>query len=709
MRPNLASRWVLYAVAIVLATVSAIIGIFDIGGVHSNTRDFSLDIYTKTKPFKGDLDLGKKMVLVDIDETTLARFGQWPWPRHYMAVMVQNIGLAEPRVIGLDILMSEDDRFNAAAIETLGGLEQGALATSLPDGDAQLGEMLSYTPSVLAFALSDQNSANPVYSPGSVSVIGSASLPVLESTHLLSPVPKVAQSPGAGFVSFASTRDAVVRHMPMVARYNGQTLPSLSLEMLRVAQGTNGHVLKQASDTGSVTNQIRSGGLILELDEFGRMPVYHGYSDRFTTVSAIDVLEGVGLERLRNAFVVIGSSASGLKDIHATNLEAALPGAMIHLHVIHQILSGLTLQSSYLYDLAEIITAFFIAIIVGILAINLPIIAAIGAIVLITGGVIYGEFILFTDFYYLTNAVFSTSMVLLCGSLVLIAQAISDEMARRNLRGAFGQYLAPEMVKQIEVSRTSPELGGTTSDISVMFMDVRGFTALSERLADKPHELTQIINLILDEATNVIMDHGGTLDKYIGDAVMAFWNAPLPQYDHHRRAVDAAIALQAHVPVINQRLEQMMGDAWSGGPIAIGVGVASGKAVVGNFGSKKRLSYSVVGDVVNLAARLEPFSKQTGLPLAFSETIALASQHPDLIKLNDISISGRGATEAVYSYLPLPETTRTQHDSMLAELLNDNLSGVTRSLTVLEKATDYPESLITYYSEQQAAGKSDQV
>jgi len=240
-----------------------------------------------------------------------------------------------------------------------------------------------------------------------------------------------------------------------------------------------------------------------------------------------------------------------------------------------------------------------------------------------------------------------------------------------------------------------------------MFMDVRGFTTLSESLADKPHELTQIINLILDEATNVIMDHGGTLDKYIGDAVMAFWNAPLPQYDHHRRAVDAAIALQAHVPVINQRLEQMMGDAWSGGPIAIGVGVASGKAIVGNFGSKKRLSYSVVGDVVNLAARLEPFSKQTGLPLAFSETTALASQHPDLIKINDISMRGRGSTEAVYSYLPLPETTRTQHDSMLAELLNDNLSGVARSLTILENATDYPESLIAYYGAQQAKGKSD--
>ena len=692
----------LYLATIFLAAIVAFVGLFDVGGVGSRSRDFSLDLYTQIQPYEGDSDLAPKMVLVDIDEATLSSFGQWPWPRHYMAVMIQNIGYAEPMAIGLDILMSEPDRFNAEAIELLGGLEDGALSEALPDGDAQLGEMLSYTPSVLAISLSSDGGANPTYSPGSVAVIGSSELPVLEAPELLSPVPKVAQSPGAGFVSLSLNRDSVVRHMPMVARLDGQLLPSLSLDMLRVAQGARGHVLKQAVDTGTVVNKLRTGQIIMELDEFGRIPIYHGYSDRFTTVSAIDVLNGVDLERLTNAFVIIGSSAKGLKDIHSTNLEAAIPGAMIHLQALHQVLSGLNLQSSAIYDLAEILVAFFIAVVLGIFALHLPILAALGAIIATSAAVAWGEFLLFTEMQYLTNAIFTSGMIMLCGTLVLMGRAFSDEIARRKLRGAFGQYLSPQMVKQIEASGTSPELGGTTTDISVMFMDVRGFTTLSEKMADKPQELTRVINLILDEATNVIMNHGGTLDKYIGDAVMAFWNAPLPQDDHHARAVNAGIALQEHVPAINEKLMQVMGDDWPGGSISIGVGVASGTAVVGNFGSRQRLSYSVVGDIVNLAARLEPFGKQTGLPVAYSNICAMSAGHPDVIKINEIAIRGRDEAEAVHSYLKLSNDSRATHDAMVELVLSGKKPQAKRALTALAKHDDYPDSLVAYYRNQLA-------
>ena len=693
-------RWRLLALACFIGLTSGLIAALDIAGTASRGRDMSLDIYTQIQPFEGDAQLGKQMVLVDIDEATLARYGQWPWPRQYMAVLLQNIGYAEPLTIGLDILMSEQDRFNADAIEVLGDMPAGSLAETIPDGDALLGDMLSMTPSVAAISLSEDGGANPVYSPGSVSIIGSSDLPVLQASYLLSPVEKVARSPGAGFVSLSLNRDSVVRHMPMIAKVGDTYLPSLSLEMLRVAQGARGHVLKQALDTGSVSNKLRTGSVILELDEFARLPIYHGYSDRFTTISAADVLEAKGLEKLTHGFVIIGSSAKGLKDIHSTNLETAIPGAFVHLQAIHQILSGVTLKSSALFDLAEIGAATLAAMIVGCGAALLPLMAALVALVMAGAAVAYGEFYLFTEAQYLSNGVMTTSMVVISGLLTLIFRAFADELARRKLRGAFGQYLSPEMVRQIENSNVSPELGGTTTDISVMFMDVRGFTTLSERLADKPQELTRIINIILDEATHVIMAHGGTLDKYIGDAVMAFWNAPLPQHDHHARAVNAAIALQNHVPEINAKLQTEMGGDWPGYDIAIGVGVASGTAVVGNFGSSQRLSYSVVGDTVNLAARLEPFGKQTGLPVALADNSATGAAHPDVIQINNIAIRGRDEPEPVHSYLPLTPATRALHDELVSALIIGKKPAIKRALKAIADAQDYPASLLDYYKAQ---------
>ena len=266
-----------------------------------------------------------------------------------------------------------------------------------------------------------------------------------------------------------------------------------------------------------------------------------------------------------------------------------------------------------------------------------------------TAGAAYGGFRMFTDQLLLSNAILSTSIVLATGALCMMLRGIADERSRRKLRNAFGQYLSPQMVQRIEKSGASPELGGVTNEITVMFMDVRGFTTLSNS-CPQPHRCWRLINIILDEASEIVLAHGGTVDKFIGDCVMAFWNAPMPQQDHHDRAVAAGIALQKHVPAINARIAAEIGDAWQGDGIAIGVGMASGNVVVGNFGSRTRLSYSVVGDTVNLAARLEPFSKQSGLSLTFAAATAKEAKAHQLLKIDEIAIRGRHAAEAIYSW-----------------------------------------------------------
>ncbi|MGC6529457.1 MAG: CHASE2 domain-containing protein [Candidatus Puniceispirillaceae bacterium] len=682
--------------------------LLDFGGLRTASRDASLDIYTQLAPFDKEPELAKQMVFVDIDEAALARYGQWPWPRQYMAILLQNIGLQDPAVIAFDVLFSEDDRFNAPAIEALGGLETGTLTDVIPDGDALFGEMLSYTPSIVAFSLTAAEGANIPYLPASVSVLGQSDIPLMTSQNLLSPVEKLQQAPGSGFVSLALERDSIVRNVPLIARFASEggpkIVPSISLEMLRVAQGARGHILKISQDTGTVNNQLRTGRVVVNADEFGRLALHHGYSERFTVVSASDVLEDRDLaSRLSGAFVLIGASAAGLKDIHSTNLEAAIPGGLIHLSALHQMLSGHTLKSSQLLVLAEIGTAFLLSLLLGYMILHLPVRLSVLAVMTTLFITAYVEFFLFTNHAYLTNAIMIISQMAIANVALLLFRAFREEANRRQLRGAFGQYLSPTMVREIEQSGQSPELGGVTTEISVMFMDVRGFTTLSETLSDQPQTLTKIINIILDEATTVIMAHGGTLDKYIGDAIMAFWNAPIAQDDHERRAVQAAIALEAHLPHINAILKPHLPDAIKTHEIRIGVGIATGEVVVGNFGSKARLSYSVVGDTVNLAARLEPFGKQTGLPLAFSSKTAKGAEEADLIAINAIPIRGREEAEIVYSHQPLSEEARTCHDAVAKLAIDrpDNHKADYKKLRdILENQKDYPASLLAYYDEQ---------
>ena len=331
-------------------------------------------------------------------------------------------------------------------------------------------------------------------------------------------------------------------------------MPSIALEMLR-AQGARGHILKVSQDTGTTHNQIRSGRVVVNADEFGRLPLHHGYADRFTIVSASDVLEDNNLsERLNGAFVLVGASAAGLKDIHSTNLEAAIPGGLIHLQALLQMLSGHTLKSSQLLMVTEIAIGFLLSVMIGLLIGKLAILTSVALTFGLLFATAFVEFRLFVSEAYLTNGVMMVSQIGMASIALLLLRAFREEANRRQLRGAFGQYLSPTMVREIEQSGQSPELGGITTEISVMFMDVRGFTTLSETLSKQPQTLTKIINIILDESTNVIMKHGGTLDKYIGDAIMAFWNAPITQEDHAKRAVNAAIALDQHLDHINDML-----------------------------------------------------------------------------------------------------------------------------------------------------------
>ena len=678
----------------------------DIGQLRSANKDNSLDFFTKVSPFGGDEDLAKMMVLVDIDEKSLENIGQWPWPRSITAELIDRINAAAPLSIGLDILMTEEDRFTPNNISRFTGQPAARFEGLVPDGDAILGQSLQSAPTVMATNLMPIPVSEQIFAPVGIAQIGQQNQNLITVPGVKSPIPQLQTSPGAGFVSLSLERDNFIRKVPLMAQVDGKLIPSFALEMLRVGQGARSHVAKLAGDTGEVTTKVKTGRIIATADDEAQITLHHGYSERFTTISAHTIMtnnDGAGwAEEINNSFVIIGSTASGLKDIHATALEASLPGPYIHLQILHQILSERHIQSGHIVETMEVVGTILASIVVSVLMVKLPL--ALGFAILVTAaiGSVYGFIQAFVNQGYLGNVFLVVGSVVLVAILTLTLRAIYEEYRRRKLRTAFNQYLSPEMVRRIDASGSGPSLDGQKTEISVMFMDVRGFTTLSEALADTPETLTHIVNHIMDKATAIILDHGGTLDKYIGDALMAFWNAPMAQEDHAKRAVNAAIALEAMLPDLNQELKDMIGERWPktdgvDAEIRIGIGIATGDAVVGNLGSQFRFNYSCIGDIVNLAARLEPFGKNTSLPITMADTTAEQSAHPDLIAIDQIAVRGKSKKTTVFSPVPLSAETIANHDEFITAKTAGQKRKTSQILKKLGEAADYPQGLYNYY------------
>ncbi len=673
----------------------------NIGGIRSKTKNLSLDFYIRTNPFIGNEDLAKKMVLVAIDEGSLQKIGQWPWPRVMTANLLDRITEAEPLVIGVDILMTEKDRLSPQSIAELTRHPVNIFKGIVPNGDAVLAKTLARTPTVMATSLVGFSAGTKPFTPATVATIGGKADRLLTVTGILSPIEEIQTSPGAGFVSLSLKHDNRIRRIPIIAKADGKIVPAFTLEMLRVAQSAQGHVAKLAGESGSTITQIKTGDIITAADDQGFITLHHGYSTRFTTIPAHVIIENDGThdwaEQIKNSFVVIGSTATGLKDIHATALEASLPGPYIHLQTIHQTLSGRTIHTSAIIEIIELICTIIMASFMAILMMRLPLVFALASLATIQAASIYGFIYAFKTEGYLGNVFLDVGIVTIIAMLVLAIRAIYEEYRRSKLRRAFNQYLSPEMVRRIDSSNTEPALGGQATDITVLFMDVEGFTTLSEALADDPATLTLMINQIMDKATAIVLDNGGTLDKYIGDALMAFWNAPIPQSEHARFAIEAAIKLVGAIPDINQELKEIMKDRWPEKDIRIRIGLATGVAVVGNLGSRFRFNYSCIGDAVNLAARLENFGKNTDLPITIAAETAAQSKHPELIPIDTITVRGKQHTTDIFSPVKLTAETGKIHKALIKARKNAKKKEINQLLKKLKARDDYPQGLIKYY------------
>ncbi|MBB4267258.1 CHASE2 domain-containing protein [Roseospira visakhapatnamensis] len=624
------------------------------------TRTF--DIYQQIKP---RAVVSRPVTIVDIDERSLATLGQWPWPRTLIAELITTVFEQGATLVAFDIVFAEPDRTSpgrvAKATPNLDPYTRARLR-ALPSNSAVLAEAMALGPVVVGQGVIPayhEDYRGPVATP-SVALIGQDPRPWMRHYGpVLANVPEIdAAAAGRGVFVVEGEDDGMVRRVPMVINAAGTLWPSLSTEILRVATGNTTIGIRARAPSGDAAAAGRGiEGLIVRphfipTDELGRLWVYFSHHDPDKYLSAVDVLEGrFDPDRIAGRLVILGTSAVGLLDIKTTPVDTFLPGVEVHAQVIEALVDGATLTRPRLTDAGELALAFGFGLVMIVLVPLLGATWTLGLLVVGMGGAFAGSWVAFADYRLLTDPVFPSFVALVMYIGLNYANHAREEAEKRRVRAAFSHYMAPAMVERLVADPSRLRLGGEMRELTLMFCDIRGFTTLSEQF--DAEGLTRLINGFLTPMTEVILSHQGTIDKYMGDCIMAFWNAPLDDPDHALHATQAALAMLAALEDLNGRLEREAAEENRPFlPIRIGIGLNTGEVCVGNMGSEQRFDYSVLGDDVNLASRLEGQCKTYGVPLVVGErtAAALAGRMP-LLELDQIQVKGKTRPVRVFTVL----------------------------------------------------------
>jgi len=623
----------------------------------------------------------RPVTVVEIDEASLAKFGQWPWPRTKIADLVVNLTRLGARVIAFDAVFAEPDRLNPdIAADTFRGLDEATREKlrSLPSNDQVFADAIRDTRVVLGESgLPDVQSALDKSLPVTgLATLGEDPLPFMfEWSGLLRNVPVLeAAAAGRGLFSINPERDGIVRRVPMIMQAQGTIMPSLSFEMLRVLSRTDTILIK--TDKAGIKS-IGVKGFQIPTDANGQLWVHFARSDPLILVSAVDVLDGrVPPDKIAGKLVLVGPSAAGLNDIKTTPVDRAMPGVEIHAQVLESALTNAVLaQPNY-----GVALEFFAALIIGLLVIIFT--PNLGPVRLVLVGALFATLLIGTSWYFyahsrllidFTYPLMSTTAIYLA---LIFSSFVREQAQRRQIRSAFGQYLSPALVEQLAQSPEKLVLGGEEREMTIMFSDVRGFTSISETYKNDPQGLTRLMNRFLTPLTNVILARKGTIDKYMGDAIMAFWNAPLDDSQHQLNACEAAVDMLEKIDELNKAREQEAND---GGPVYIplnvGVGLNTGTCVVGNMGSDVRFDYSVYGDSVNLASRLEGQSKEYGFPIIVGSKTALAAKDRfAILELDFVMVKGKTEPEVIYAIAGREDTAHSARFQRLRNLTIEMLA-----------------------------------
>lgn len=643
-------------------------------GLHDFQSLSRLDmVLYDTKLELGMIDaLDDRVVIVDIDEKSLRELGRWPWSRdktaRLTARLFQDYGVAS---VGYDILFAEPDQ--SSGLPVLEQLARGALRDdpSFPalvrqlrprlDYDAELARALATGPSVLGYYFTFATGAETVNPDG-------LPAPLLECAELhragVRPMQAAAFSanlPGltraaasAGFFNMDADFDGVARRMPLVIEHQGRCYGALAL--LTTLQAMAAGTPRVLPAEGVHPAALDLDGLRIPMDDQARVAVPYRPPGAFRYVSAADVLAGrAAVADLEGRAVLIGSSAPGIMDLRVTPTAKVFPGVEIHANLISGVLDGTVKWTPPWARTLEI----GLVVVLGLaLAAGLPLLAPLAASLVtlaLAVALLGADYAAWAQWH--AHLPVATVLVAVLGLFVINMSYgfFVEARSKAQITRLFGQYVPPELVDEMAKDPERYSLRGESRVMSVLFTDIVGFTSISEKL--EASELAAMLNVYLSHMTRLVQDHQGTIDKYIGDAIMAFWGAPMSDEHHARDAVLTALAMQATLAELNP---QLAARGWP--PVSVGVGVNTGRMAVGNMGSAFRMAYTVMADAVNLASRLEALTRQYGVGVLVGEETRQAC--PELVFMPVDRVRVKGKQQPVAIYEPLGEAGAVAEDRL---------------------------------------------
>ena len=609
----------------------------------------------------------KQVVIVDIDEKSLNEIGQWPWNRNILAKINDVLfDYYQIKAIGYDIVFAEEDIDEGAKL--LDSMANGSLKDDpefleeyhrvMPSlqHDQLFAESLKNRNTVLGFVMNTDTTKGGL--PRPVTELNKKTLDklaIFKSPGYIANLKLLQDSAFSGgfFNNTLLDNDGVFRRVPLLQIYKNQLHESLALALTRVVTGSPPieMVVAANDDSGDLFLEwVTVGEIAIPVDhQSGVLVPYIGKQKSFTYVSATDVLnKKVDKKILNEKIALFGTSAPGLLDLRTTPLEAAYPGVEIHANIIQGILDGRILHAPGYTKGYEFIIICFIGI---VLTFILPMLSALYSTLIILASI---TLLIASNFYAWTNAQLvlpiaaPVLLVILLFALQMTYGFFVESRNKRQLAHLFGQYVPPELVEEMSEKMEDINLDGEMREMSVLFSDVRGFTTISESL--EPKELTSYINAFLTPITKVIHDNRGTIDKYMGDAVMAFWGAPLKDEQHALHALNAALGIVERMKLLRKEFTEKQ---WP--EIYVGVGINTGTMNVGNKGSEFRVDYTILGDAVNLGSRMEGLTKVYGVDIITSEFTRHAVPEYEYRELDRVRVKGKDKPVTIYEPLGLLE------------------------------------------------------
>ncbi len=663
-----------------------------------------------------------------IDDHSIAKHGQWPWPRETFAKLIDRLNAAGAAVIAFDMVFAEQDRLARSAIlKRLPDVpERKALEKALQDkgmlDETGMQKSIAKARVVLGYVLTPTGNAQTIPVKWGVATAGDDPRPFLPSySRALAPLAPIARAAkGIGSFNMATDQDLLVRRVPMFFHLGtgktGPIVPSLSAEALRVAQGAGTYILKSSNASGESGFGEKTGVIAAKIGAFevatgkdGTVRVHYSGTQKARHIPAWKILDGsFNPKQIEGRIILVGSGASALADFRATPLEQSVAGVDAHAEVIEQIVAGVKLTRPDYARGLELWAMLLGALLLLFLIARTRALTAGLCTLALTAFAGAASWLAFRYAGHLFDPLLPGATWLATGAIGLAGAYWRTEREKQFVRTAFSRYLSPAVVERIAGDPTQLSLGGETREVTILFSDVRAFTTRSESL--DAEGVVNFLNAVHTPFTGRVLAEQGTIDKYIGDGLMAFWNAPLQVAGHANHACAAALAMLDSVPEIDAKLA---GDAAARGqahmPLRIGIGLNTGEVFVGNMGSDQRFDYSIVGDPVNVAARLETSTKEFAVPILVSQSTRDQASDYVFVDLGSAGLKGKTTETSVFALHGHKKDAGADFDAFLelhAKVITaagENRNGLGAAI---EAARVHPEAkpYLTFYSLLENAG-----